>query len=372
VSEPIPARTRSDQERIRTAVEIAIRLSVLAGLAAWCFQIIWPFIGIVVWGLVISVAATDPYERVVEWLGGRRTLATTLFIVLGLLLVMVPAALLTGTLVEGAQHLANAVRSEQIHVPPPIEGVARIPIVGPRIDAFWRLASNNLQAAAEQLRPQLEAASLWLLSAARSAGVGLVQIIASLIVSGLLLQRRAQRRAAIRRVAVRLAGAQGEALMNLASATVRSVVVGILGVAFIQAVLAGVGLTVAGSPWAGLWALLVLVAAIVQLPVFLVLLVPIGLAFSNQSTPVAIAVTIWCVFVSLIDNVLKPLLFARGVRAPLLVIFLGAIGGMLSMGILGLFVGAVVLVLAFELLRAWLGFHALGAASDGEPRELTD
>jgi len=363
MTEPAPSPAPRDQERIRSAVEIAIRLGVLAALAAWCLQIVAPFLGIIVWGLVIAVAATDPYERLVGLVGGRRGLATLAFVALGLLIVIVPVALLSETLIGGAQRFAEAVRSGQLHVPPPAEGVAEWPVIGERLDAFWRLASENLREALQPLRPQLESASLRLLSAAGSAGFGLLQIVGSLIVAGLLVHRGADRRTAIRRLAVRLAGPQGEALAELAGATVQSVVLGILGVAFVQAVLAGIGLMVVGIPGAGLWALFVLIAAVVQLPVGLVLLVPVLIGFSTETTAGAIGLAVWCLVISLLDNVLKPLLFGRGVRTPMLVIFLGAIGGMLSMGILGLFVGAVVLVLAYELLLAWLGVEPAPAES---------
>ena len=164
-------------------------------------------------------------------------------------------------------------------------------------------------------------------------------------------------------MASRLAGERGVELANLAEATIRSVVQGIVGVALIQSILAGLGFMVVGLPAAGLWALLVLVGAVVQLPVTLVIIPPVLIVFSQASTPVAVAFTIWCVFVSLIDNVLKPLLFGRGAQVPTLVIFVGAIGGMLAMGILGLFVGAVVLALGYQILAAWLAEETATAAT---------
>jgi predicted PurR-regulated permease PerM len=203
--------------------------------------------------------------------------------------------------------------------------------------------------------PQLKAVSTWLLHAAGSAGAGLFQLIASVIIAGVLLMRTAERSQLITRMATRLAGPkQGPDLAELAVATVKSVVQGIVGVAVIQAVLAGIGFIVTGVPAAGLWALLVLVAAVVQLPVVLVMIPPVLLVFTKASTTVMVAFTLWCLFVSLLDNFLKPILFGRGVKVPTVVIFIGAIGGMLSMGIIGLFVGAVVLGLGYELFNAWI------------------
>jgi predicted PurR-regulated permease PerM len=186
-------------------------------------------------------------------------------------------------------------------------------------------------------------------------GAALLQLIASVIIAGFMLTRSAQQTRLITRMATRLAGPkQGPDLADLARATVKSVVQGIVGVAVIQAVLAGIGFIAAGVPAAGLWALLVLVAAVVQVPVALVMIPPLLMVFSKASTTVLIVFAVWCLFVGLIDNFLKPMLFGRGVKVPMVVIFIGAIGGMLSMGILGLFVGAVILGLGYELFNAWI------------------
>jgi predicted PurR-regulated permease PerM len=170
-----------------------------------------------------------------------------------------------------------------------------------------------------------------------------------------MLVRSKLQEEAIHRFAIRMAGpVRGPELADLARATVRSVVQGILGVAALQAILAGTGFVVAGIPGAGLWALLVLVAAIVQLPVILIMVIPIVIGFSTLSGFAAGGLMVWCMAVGLVDNVLKPILFGRGVRVPMLVIFMGALGGMLTMGIIGLFLGSVVLAVGFELFKAWL------------------
>jgi predicted PurR-regulated permease PerM len=339
---------------IRSVVEIAVRLGVLLLVVVWCLQIVAPFIGIVLWAVIIAIAIDRPYQALSDLLGGRRSTAATIFVLAGLMMLIVPAAILSETLVIGAKRYAGDLASGQLSIPPPPAKVASWPIVGDRVHEAWLLASQNLAAALGRLGPQLEAVSRWLLGAAGAAGVAMLQLAASVIIAGVMLARTEGRQASITRFSTRLAGERGPEFAALAQATVQSVVQGILGVAVIQAVLAGIGFMLADVPAAGLWALLVLIAAVVQLPVALVLIVPIVLVFSSASTTVAGAFTIWCVFISLIDNVLKPILFGRGTRVPTLVIFLGAIGGMLSMGIIGLFLGAVVLALGYELLIAWL------------------
>jgi predicted PurR-regulated permease PerM len=355
-----PAGTATDlsearAESMRRATEIAIRLGVVGILVVWCLQIIAPFIGIVLWAMIISIAATTPYEAVTRHLGGRRGLAATLLVSISLAIIVIPAVMLSDTLISGAQHFAADIAEGSLEVPPPPPHVADWPVIGNQVFELWDLASRNLQAAVAKLGPQLKAVSAWLLHAAGSVGAGLLQLVASLIIGGFLLSRGAERAGAVDRLASRLAGPdQGPALANLARATVSSVVQGIVGVAVIQAVLASIGFIAADVPAAGLWAMLVLVAAVVQVPVVLVMIPPVLLVFSSASTTIAIAFTGWCLFVSLLDNFLKPLLFGRGVEVPTIVIFLGAIGGMLSMGIIGLFLGAVVLGLGYELTGAWL------------------
>jgi predicted PurR-regulated permease PerM len=347
---------------LRPVLEIAIRLAMIFLIVGWCLYILAPFVGIVVWAIIIAIATHSPYERLSGLLGGRRTLAAVLFVLISLSALILPAVLLSETLVNGAQGFAANLASGEFSIPPPPEKVAGWPIIGDRVYEMWTLANQNLSAAASKLEPQLEAVSRWLLGAAGSAGVAMLELAASLVLGGVFLARSSRRMAALDRFASRIAGARGPEFAALAQATVSSVVQGIVGVAVIQATLAGIGFIVADLPAAGLWALIVLIAAVVQLPVFLVVIPPILLVYSAQSTGVTAAFAIWCLIVSALDNILKPILFGRGVKVPTIVIFLGAIGGMLTMGIVGLFLGAVVLTLGYELFVAWLDADDDGAA----------
>jgi predicted PurR-regulated permease PerM len=345
----------SQTEAVRTAVEIAIRLGVIVLIVGWCLQIVAPFLGVVVWALIIAIASDAPFERLCVLLGGRRGVAAALAVTAVIVALAVPAVMLSETLVSGARNYAKELSDGSLEVRTPPARVADWPLVGEPIFEFWKLASENLEEAVGRLGPQLEAISKWLVGAAGSAGVGILQLLASLVIAGVMLARSRDREAVITRFASRLAGGtRGPEFARIASSTVQSVVQGILGVALIQSVLAGLGFMVAGIPAAGLWALLVLISAIVQLPVGLVMVPPILLAFSSLGPAAASAFTVWCLAVSLLDNVLKPILFGRGAKVPTLVIFMGAIGGMLTMGIVGLFLGSVVLALGYELFKAWL------------------
>lgn len=350
---------------VRTAIEVSIRLGAIALLVAACLMIVAPFLGIVAWALIIAVAADGPHEKLSRSMGGRRRLAATLAVAATLLVLIVPAVRLSDTLISGAQAFALDLKDGRIQVPTPDRRVADWPVIGPRVYEQWVLASENLGEALTHVGPQLQTMSRWLLQAAGSVGAGILQLVGSVLIAGFMLAHGEERRRSIERFAIRMAGSEkGPGLVELANATVRSVVQGILGVAFLQALLAGGGFMLAGIPAAGLWALLVLVAAVVQLPVALVMLPPILYAFSSIGGVTAIVLAIWCAAIGLLDNILKPILFGRGVEVPSLVIFIGAIGGMLAMGIVGLFLGSVVLALGFALFTAWL--------RDSEPTDPVD
>lgn len=366
-AEPRGATRAASPQLIRNAVEIAIRLGAIALLVGWCLVIVAPFLGIVVWALIISIALDEPFAALCRRLRGRRVLAAGLLVALGLSLVFGPAVYLSDALVSGAQQLAHDLKGRSLAVPPPAQAIRDLPILGPMVYDFWQHASENLEDTVSRLRPQLQTVSGWLLKTAGSVGAGILELIASIVIAGVMLVRSDLRGIAIARFADRMAGpVRGPALAALATATVRSVVQGILGIAALQSFLAGTAFVVAGIPGAGLWALLVLIAAVVQAPVALAMAIPVVIGFSILSTPAAITLAVWCAVVGLVDNVLKPILFGRGAKVPALVIFLGALGGLLSMGIVGLFLGSVVLALGFELFMAWLkeGDDSAAAGAD--------
>jgi predicted PurR-regulated permease PerM len=204
------------------------------------------------------------------------------------------------------------------------------------------------------MAPHLKEFGAWLLTRAAGTGAGILKFVISIIIAGVLLAQAGQGHRTAHALAARVAGQRGGELVDLAVATVRSVTQGILGVALIQSILSGLGCLVAGVPGAGLWALLVLLLAIVQLPSLLVLGPIIIYVFSTASTVTAVLFMVWSLLVGLSDNFLKPILLGRGVQVPMVVIFIGAIGGFITSGIIGLFVGATILTLGYKLFLAWL------------------
>jgi len=352
----------SSEERTRQVIETGIRLGVIVLIAWACWGILRPFVMPVAWGLIIAVAIFPLHVKLVAALGGRSRLAVALFAVIGLAILIVPTVMLMTSSVESIQQTHEAYEAGTLHVPPPPAEVAEWPVVGERTYKVWSAASRNLTATIESYGPQLKEFLGTALGAAAGAGGTVLVFVIAILIAAALMANAEPGHAFVRRLATRLAGEDGAAFVELSIATIRSVAQGVLGIALIQAVLAGMGMLAVGVPAAGLWALGVLVLAIVQLPPILIL-APIAVyVFSVSATVPAVLFLIWAIAVSFADAFLKPLLLGRGIDVPMLVILLGAIGGMMSAGVIGLFVGAVVLALAYSLFTAWLDAPALDAA----------
>jgi predicted PurR-regulated permease PerM len=349
---------------IRT-MDAAIRIALLSLLVLWCFNIMRPFIMPVLWGAIMAVAIYPLFVKAYTVLGGRQKLTAILITLLALTLLITPTVMLAGSLVENTKSLAEQVQAGTIAVPPPSDTVKDWPLIGEKLYGSWKLASVNLEAALQKFSPQVEAASKWMLSAAAGIGGGILMFIVAIVVAGAFLVVGRSGRKAMETLAGRLMGAKGgKEFVQLAGATIRSVAQGVLGVALIQSTLAAVGLLVMGVPYAGVWAILVLFFAIVQLPPLLILGPIIVYEFSVAETLPAVVFMVWSMLVSVSDGFLKPLFLGRGMDTPMLVILLGAIGGMMLSGIIGLFVGAVVLAVGYSLLIAWLAQEAPDSKTD--------
>jgi predicted PurR-regulated permease PerM len=369
-----PSQTPVDDKIFFTRVmEATVRIGLIALLAIWCFRIMEPFVVPMIWGLIIAVAAHPGYVRLRALLGGRGVLAGVLFVLIGLVVLVVPTVVLSGTLVNGVRDLIDGFDQGTIQVPPPPAGVADWPLVGEPIHTFWSEAADNLESALLDIAPQIRAAASWVLGAAAGLGLGLLQFVFAIVIAGVLLTQDEAGQRAIFAIARRLAGERGVQFAELADATVRSVTRGILGVAFIQSLLAGLGFLAVGVPAAGLWALLCLLLSTVQVGIFPVTIPILFYVFSKVDPMTFVLFLVWSIFVGALDNILKPILLGRGVAVPMAVIFVGAIGGFITSGIIGLFVGSVVLVLGYKLVLAWLyedeALVPAGAASrDAGPR----
>ena len=347
------AKLAYDRTQLNLALEISIHIGLAILLAIACLLILRPFIPLLSWGIIIAVAAYPNFKKLKVALGGRGGVTAILFTVLLLALLIIPVVLLAGTLVEGIQTLAARFKEGSLIIQPPPPGVENWPIVGAPLNSLWSRASKDLSEAIRSFAPQIKAVVPGLVSVSAGLGLTVLQFALSVVVSGVLLANAEAAYEVTSSLSRRIFGDRGLEFQQLIGATIRSVTSGILGVAVIQSVLAGVGFLVAGLPGAGLWAITFLIAAVLQVGV-LVLIPAVIYMFAIASVTKAVIFLIWCVAVGLMDNFLKPLLLGRGVAVPMAVVFLGAIGGFVAMGLVGLFVGAIVLSVGYKLFLAWL------------------
>lgn len=336
-------------------IEISIRLALTFLIIALCFEIVKPFIIIVVWGIIIAVAIFPLYNKLNLALHGRFKLAATLYTLFALSLLITPSILISGSLVETSSHLVKGFSAGTLKIPPPSQRVSQWPLIGDTVYAAWSQASANLEAMLKQNIPAIKKLGKAFISAIAGIGGSVLQFILSIIISGIFLANSQQAYEISVKIVSRLTDKeQGLQFTNLTTATIRSVAQGVLGVAVIQAVLGGMGMYLMDIPGWGLWTIFILILAVAQLPPLLVLVPAIFYVFSVADTTPAVIFTVWSLLVSTSDSFLKPLLLGRGLDTPTLVILLGAIGGMMWFGIVGLFVGAITLALGYEIFMAWL------------------
>jgi predicted PurR-regulated permease PerM len=346
-------KTGYDRTKLKFALEVSIHIGLAILLSTACLLILLPFIPLITWGVIIAVAAYPGFQKVQRALGGREVTAAVLFAVLFLALLIVPVVLLADTLVEGVQTLASHLKEGTVIIPPPPAGVENWPIIGTRLNSLWSQASRDISEVVKNLAPHIKAAVPGMLSVSSGLGLTVVEFALSIILAGVLLANAQSAYRVTCSLSNRVLGDEGPEFQKLIGATIRSVTSGILGVALIQSVLAGLGFLVAGLPGAGLWAVAFLIAAVLQAGV-LILIPAVIYMFTISSVTKAVIFLVWCVFVALVDNFLKPLLLGRGVAVPTAVVFLGAIGGFVALGLIGLFVGAIVLSVGYKLFLAWL------------------
>lgn len=347
--------SKVDQRFLANAMASFLQIGALLILLIWCFNIVKPFVGIVVWAVIIAVAVFPVHASLTGKLGGREKLSASILVLIGLAIILVPTWILGESTLGGLQSVGQELRAGTLSIPPPNPEVADWPVVGDKVFEIWSEAATDLPETAAHYEEQLRALGQRVFGFATGMLIGVLQFVLSTVIAGaLLMQARGGYRVA-REIMTSLVGqANGDRFADMSISTIRSVVKGVLGVAVIQALLAAVGLVIAGVPAAGIWAGAVLVVAIIQLPPILVL-GPIAFWYFSVAEPVPATIfLVFSIIVSVSDAVLKPMLLGRGVETPMLVILIGAIGGAMMSGIVGLFIGAVVLALGYELLVAWM------------------
>jgi len=334
-------------------VELSIRLGILAFLLYWSFILVRPFITIAIWAVVLTVALYPLYELMVQWLFGQRRVAAVFMTFLTFAVVIGPAMWLIVGLVDSLRMLTEFFDPDAFVLPPPPHAIKSVPLIGGLSYQYWELASNNLGAALDKVLPHLRPVGTAVLSIAAGAGTGLVKFLIAIIVAGFLYSPAPSLVESLRMFTRRLSSAHGEAFVALAGATIRSVSRGVIGISALQALLAGLGFLIAGIPGASLLMSVALVLGIIQVGPSIVIVPLVVWSWFSMETTAALLFTVYMIPVSLLDNVLRPMLIGRGLQTPMLVVLIGVIGGTLSQGITGLFLGPIFLAVAWKLLVAW-------------------
>jgi predicted PurR-regulated permease PerM len=330
---------------------LAVRIVCLGFLGYWSLILIRPFLTIIVWSIIIAVALSPIFDWLSAKLYGHRALAAVAVTIFSLLLMLGPATWLALSLAETVRTLLARLGDGTLTFPPPSEEVKAWPLIGEKIYESWLLASTNLRALVIEAAPHLKPIGSSLLNAAGSIGINLLKFIIAIVISGFLLIPGPSLIHSIKNVLSRVA-ARGEEFVDLAGATIRNVSRGIIGIAILQALLAGIGLLFAGVPAAGLFSFLVLVLGIIQIGPSVILLPLIIWSWFAMDAAMAVLFTLYMVPVNLLDNILRPLV-AKGLSTPMPVILIGVLGGTLVHGMIGLFVGPIVLSISWQLLRVW-------------------
>ena len=334
--------------------ETAIKLSLLALIGYFTFLILKPFIGIVVWAVIIAVTINPLITLGEKRLKISRTKVSVYFTLAVIILILLPAIGLAVSLGDTFQTLFGQLKAGTLALPKPSEKVLTWPFIGTKIFAVWNEASINLNDFIISHKDEVVSIAKTVLSAIGSGIVAVMAFMGSMAIAAVFTSTSEESNAFVKTLAGRLAGDKGVEWAYLSTMTIRSVVQGVIGIALIQSIAGYIGFVWFDIPLPILWAFLILLIAIAQLPAIIVLILPLIYVFSTANTTTAIAFTIFSIVLGLSDNVLKPLLLGRGVDAPMLVVLIGAIGGLLVWGLLGLFIGAVLLAVAYKLFMAWL------------------
>jgi predicted PurR-regulated permease PerM len=335
-------------------IDSFIRLALLGGLLLWCAMILAPFTSILLWAVILAVALYPFHTMLARWIGGRGGWAATLIVLVGVSLIAIPGYFTGESLVGTVQKVRAHMGTETLTIPQlPADWTTGTGLRRTIADK-WPHSDSELGALVSSHTVEIRALGAMLLSALAGFSVTLLMFIASIIIAGVFLANAKQSGASAERFLSRALGPNGPAMLGLAAGTIRNVAKGILGVAIIQTTMLALGLFIAGVPAAGALTLVGLMLAIVQIGVGPVVIGVIIYAWADMQTLPAALLTAWLVITTLSDNILKPILLGRGAAVPTVVIFLGAIGGFILSGIIGLFTGAVVLSIAYTLMQAWI------------------
>ena len=340
--------------QVNIAIDLILKVGTLFIVIFLCFKILKPFLGMLLWGLIIAIILFPIFMHLRNLLGKRNKLSSILLTVVVLSILILPSIWLVNQLVEGVKFLAENLQGGDLNIPPPTESVAQWPLIGEWLYDHWLQLSENMEESLRGFMPQILAWGEKTLGALANTGIGVLQFAASIIIAGIFLIFFEKGSESGRKIFQKVVGVRGDEFLDISLLTIRNVATGVLGVAIIQTTLMGVGLILADIPLAAVWIVLILVMTIAQLPVLLFNIPLIIYLFAFMDPLPAVLWTLYFLIMGMIDNILKPLLMGKGASVPMLVIFLGALGGFMAFGFIGLFLGSIVLSLAYKLYLTWV------------------
>ncbi|NDR56497.1 AI-2E family transporter [Aliiruegeria sabulilitoris] len=344
-------------------IDLTIRIGFLGLFIYGSLMLVAPLVGLMLWAVILTVAVYPLHATLSGWLGGRQKISATFLTLIGLAITLGPVALLGLGIMEAGQTINEGLAKGTLHIPPPSETVIDWPVVGPKLHAAWNSAHSDILEMIGRFEPQLLKAGSLLLGQLAGASMGVLTLAMAVLIMGVLLIAGPGLVMGARKFANRVFADSGPLLVDMAGATVRNVSRGVIGVAVIQALMAGIVMAAFGIGAAGPLSLVALLLGVIQIGPGPVLLPVIIWAWTSMDTVTALLFTLLMLPVMVIDNVLKPIFMSRGLNTPMLVILIGVLGGLMAYGLIGIFVGPVILSVFYELFTHWINHEPEPAAA---------
>ena len=344
----------NSNRNVNIAIDLILKIGALFLVVYLCIRILKPFLGMLLWGLIFAIILFPVFERLRGLFGNRNKISSVLLTLVALSILILPSIWLVNQLVDGVKFLAENFQAGDLSIPPPSESVADWPLIGDWLYTKWLQLAGDMSGSLKGFMPQLVSWGERTLGALANTGLGILQFAASIIIAGIFLIFFEAGSESGRKVFQKVVGERGEEFLEISLNTIRNVATGVLGVAIIQTTLMGIGLILAHIPLAAVWIVVILVMTIAQIPVLIFNIPLIIYLFAFQDPLPAVLWTLYFLVMGMIDNVFKPLIMGKGSDVPMLVIFLGALGGFMAFGFIGLFLGSIVLSLAYKLYLTWV------------------
>lgn len=338
---------------VNITIDLILKVGTFFLVIFLCFKILKPFLGMLLWGLIIAIILFPVFQRIRSLLGNRDKLSSILLTLAALSVLVLPSIWLVEQLVDGVKMIAGNIQAGDLSIPPPSESVEKWPLIGEWLYNKWLELSENMAESLKGFMPQILVWGEKILERLANTGLGVLEFAASIIIAGVFLIFFDKASGSGRKIFQKMMGARGDEYLIMSLHTIRNVAIGVLGVAVVQTSLMGLGLILAQVPLAAVWILLILVMTIAQLPVLLFNIPLIIYLFAFMDPLPAVLWTLYFLVMGMIDNIFKPILMGKGSDVPMLVIFLGALGGFMAFGFVGLFLGSIILSLAFKLYHNW-------------------